>query len=117
MARLSAFWYGMLLLLAVGLLSWGGVGLTPRLTAWVEQAVWATDQAAPQRVLLTLSAQFNPAAVVHDLPVPERRAALVAALRTQADASQRVLLADLEAAGIDYRAYWLVNTVAVEVDP
>lgn len=115
MARLRAFRYGVLLLLAVGLLSWGGAGLTPHLTAWVEQAVWATDQAAPQRVLLTLHAQVNPAVVVHDLPLPARRAALVAALREQAQVSQRALLADLEAAGIDYRAYWLVNTVAVDV--
>lgn len=73
-------------------------------------------QAGPQTFLLILDDQADVAGIAHAADARERRAAIYAALTAHAGHTQASLRAWLDARGVPYRPFYLVNMIAVTGD-
>jgi len=84
--------------------------------AEVTPQVWAdTANGASGDFLVILRSQVDLAPMV-SAPAGQRDAQVVSSLRQAAETSQAALAADLTARGVHFRAYWIVNLLAVHGD-
>ncbi|HPH94468.1 MAG TPA: S8 family serine peptidase [Anaerolineaceae bacterium] len=85
--------------------------------AWVSEKVWAdTEGGATAHFLVVLRAQADRPAADGAAFNRDASSAYVNTLMDTAAASQPALTARLDAMGVSYRAYWIVNMLAVEGD-
>jgi subtilisin family serine protease len=90
----------------------------PAMTAQVAPQVWAdTADGGTADFLVILRAQANTAALVSTpLSAAQRSEQVYQTLRQAADSEQPALEADLQARQVQFRAYWIVNLLAVHGD-
>jgi serine protease AprX len=108
------FFIGIILVLAISPAMASG----PVMTAQVAPEVWAdTTNGASGDFLVILRSQANLTAFADAPPAVGQRAEQVyRGLRQAADSTQPALIADLEARQVQFRAFWIVNLLAVHGD-
>lgn len=86
-------------------------------TAWVNEKVWAdTENGATAHFLVVLRQQAAQPAADGASFSRDAATTFVSDLMETASTSQPALTARLDAMGVSYRAYWIVNMLAVEGD-